>query len=250
MGGVAGDSVEEEEAAAEAAAAIASSAAAAFAPTTMSALTRVNLDHGGSYVGFLSPPGVSPGDSPMLDMLTEAAPALPAIIAELAAMAPATFIVSWNDHFFVMRFVYETKGAGPPGWDPVQDEEEEGGGGQQEGDAEKELIVYVMDSLGERLCEGCKRGYILRFDGASDRSLHLRELGSSSGGSSGGSDGGGGRGDAAAAAARFIGEVLPSRMLRHVSADIAASAAPGGPELHPETLMRRLQIEFHRVKAA
>jgi hypothetical protein len=127
-----------------------------------------------------------------------------------------------------------------------------------------------MDSLGERLCEGCKRGYILRFDGNSNLSQgstcgspgNPEGAESSGGGSESGtlrgnwqaggdesSDGRSGRGgDAASAAARFIGEVLPSRMLRHVSADIAAAAAPGGTELDPEKMMRRLQIEFHRVK--
>ena len=39
-----------------------------------------------------------------------------------------------------------------------------------------ETVVYVMDSLGERLCEGCKRGYLLRFDGASDEPARRRRL--------------------------------------------------------------------------
>ena len=226
-----GDDEGEEEEAAAAAAVEGHRALLRRPGVSLPSLVRMEIDHGASFVGFLSPPGVSRGDCALLDMLTEAAPPLPAIIDELAAMAPATFIVSWNDHFFVMRFVRETKGAGPPGWDPVAAAEAEAEG------SPSELIVYVMDSLGERLCEGCKRAFVLRFDGASDRSASQDGRAS---------DGGG----AVAAAARFIGEVLPSRMLRHVSAEVAAAAEPGGPELDPERLMRRLQIEFHRVKPA
>ena len=102
------------------------------------------------------------------------------------------------------------------------------GGGEE--DVNEEVVVYVMDSLGERLCEGCKRGYVLRFDGSSSPAC-------------GGSGG-------AAAAARFIGEVLPSRLLRQIGADVAAyaSGAKGASEPSLEQLMRRLQIEFHRVR--
>jgi hypothetical protein len=39
-------------------------------------------------------------------------------------------------------------------------------------------------------------------------------------------------------------------MLRHVGADIAAAAAAGTEGPDPELLMRRLQIEFHRVRPA
>ena len=62
------------------------------------------------------------------------------------------------------------------------------------GEEDEEVVVYVMDSLGERLCEGCKRGYVLRFDGSSSPAC------------------GGG---AAAAAARFI----------RIRVTVAASAA-------------------------
>ena len=92
-----------------------------------------------------------------------------------------------------------------------------------------------MDSLGERLCEGCRRAYVLRFDGES----------------LGGKADTGETADAAAAAAAFVGDVLPSRALRDVGAQIlaAASGARNAAEPDPETLMRRLQIEFHRVEA-
>jgi hypothetical protein len=84
-----GQDAEDGESASEAAEAAAVEAAIAAVRRNQANaldLARVNVDHGGSFVGFLIPPGVSPGDSPMLDMLTEAAPPLPQIIEELAAM--------------------------------------------------------------------------------------------------------------------------------------------------------------------
>ncbi len=184
---------------------------------------RLRVDHRESFVGFLTPPGTRPGDSPTLDALVAAAPPLRTIVDELARTAPATYVVSWLDHFFVLRFSRERvreRDLANPNPNPS-------GGGEED----EEVVVYVMDSLGERLCEGCKRGYVLRFDGSS-------------------STGRGGGGAAAAAAAGFIGEVLPSRLLRQIGADVAAyaSGAKGAREPSPEQLMRRLQIEFHRVR--
>ncbi|XP_024983729.1 uncharacterized protein LOC112519722 [Cynara cardunculus var. scolymus] len=46
--------------------------------------------------------------------------------------SPGVYIVSWNDHFFVLKT------------------DEDG--------------YYIIDTLGERLAEGCKQAYILRFD--------------------------------------------------------------------------------------
>ncbi|KAF5743323.1 hypothetical protein HS088_TW09G01390 [Tripterygium wilfordii] len=48
---------------------------------------------------------------------------------------PKIYIVSWNDHFFVLKVDIDA--------------------------------YYVIDSLGERLYEGCNRAYILRFDDSS-----------------------------------------------------------------------------------
>lgn len=48
---------------------------------------------------------------------------------------PGIYIVSWNDHFFVLKV--EAK------------------------------AYYIIDSLGERLFEGCNQAYILKFDDAS-----------------------------------------------------------------------------------
>ena len=78
----------------------------------------IRLRPGDSFVGFLAPPGVSRGDSPTIDALADAAPPIRAIVDELAAMAPATFVVSWNDHFFVLRFARESR-VGPDGDDEL-----------------------------------------------------------------------------------------------------------------------------------
>ena len=185
---------------------------------------RLRVDHRESFVGFLTPPGTAPGDSPTMDALCAAAPPLRTIVDELARTAPATYVVSWLDHFFVLRFARVC----------IRTDGDLGNGdlihpSAIPGEEDEEVVVYVMDSLGERLCEGCKRGYVLRFDGSSSPAC------------------GGG---AAAAAARFIGEVLPSRLLRQIGADVAAyaSGAKGASEPSLEQLMRRLQIEFHRVR--
>ena len=179
-------------------------------------LLRAKIHHGKSFVGFLRPPGVKKGDSPVLDALAEAAPPLCAIVRELAASPAPTcsYAVSWNDHFFLLHFRRE---AG-------------------------ETVAYVMDSLGERLCEGCRRAYVLRFDGDS---LSSRD-GQSATGRREDEAPAEEPADAAAAAAAFIGDVLPSRALRDLGARILAKDAE---DPDPETLMRRLQIEFHRVEA-
>lgn len=46
------------------------------------------------------------------------------------------YIVSWNDHFFILKL--------------------------------EEHAYYIMDTLGERLFEGCKKAYMLRFDDSSE----------------------------------------------------------------------------------
>jgi len=211
----------------------------AVAPRARASLhpRRVSIDHAESFVGFLRLPDVEPGECPTLDAFAEAAPPLRDIVASLAASARggggATFVVSWSDHFFLVRFVREPTRAGPPGWDRAMPPEMNAAAAAGEEAGEKdaadeedadvvdtELVVYVVDSLGERLCEGCKRGYVLRFDGES------------------------GSGDAAEAAATFIGEILPSRLLAHLSAEVKGK---DGGDVAPERLMRALQIEFHRV---
>ena len=217
-------------AAAEAAATAASEAAdAALRPFRSAAekkLVGVRVDHGESFVGFLVPPGIAPGDSPAVDALAAAAPPISEIVAKLAASAPATYVVSWNDHFFVARFVRERPTRG-------EDESEDDGSETTDASAsasaaDSDVVAYVIDSLGERLSEGCKRGYVLRFDASSSEGEPL---------------------GAAASVARFVGDVLPSRLLRHVASDVLAHAEgrPGAREPDPEALMRKMQIEFHKI---
>ncbi|KAL6847177.1 hypothetical protein ACP4OV_023030 [Aristida adscensionis] len=52
--------------------------------------------------------------------------------AECSTERPTLYIVSWNDHFFVLKVEANT--------------------------------YYIIDTLGERLSEGCKQAYILKFD--------------------------------------------------------------------------------------
>ncbi len=80
-----------------------------------------------SFIGFFQPEGVS--DS--CDFLQDAM-SFDSIWEEVERAGPAIYIVSWNDHFFVLKV------------------EDEG--------------CYIIDTLGERLSEGGKQAYILRFD--------------------------------------------------------------------------------------
>lgn len=48
---------------------------------------------------------------------------------------PRVYIVSWNDHFFVLKIEVDA--------------------------------CYVIDTLGERLFEGCQKAFMLKFDGSS-----------------------------------------------------------------------------------
>ena len=169
-----------------------------------------------------------------MDALAAAAPPISEIVAKLAASAPATYVVSWNDHFFVARFVRERPTRGE---DESEDEDESTDAAASASTpdasasasaADSDVVAYVIDSLGERLSEGCKRGYVLRFDASSSEGEPL---------------------GAAASVARFVGDVLPSRLLRHVASDVLAHAEgrPGAREPDPEALMRKMQIEFHKI---
>ncbi|CAL9138585.1 unnamed protein product [Musa acuminata var. zebrina] len=55
------------------------------------------------------------------------------------------FVVSWNDHFFMLKM--------------------------------EANAYYVMDTLGERLFEGCKKAYILRFDDSTEMFRHQENKG-------------------------------------------------------------------------
>ncbi|KAG6553210.1 hypothetical protein Mapa_005270 [Marchantia paleacea] len=80
-----------------------------------------------SFIGFFQPEGLGAS----CDFL-EGAMSFDGIWDEIERCGPAVYIVSWNDHFFVLRV--------------------------------EEHSCYIIDTLGERLYEGCNQAYILHFD--------------------------------------------------------------------------------------
>ncbi|KAM1177746.1 hypothetical protein ACFX13_017466 [Malus domestica] len=114
---------------------------------------------------------------------------------------PRIYIVSWNDHFFVLKV---------------------------EADA-----YYIIDSLGERLFEGCNQAYILKFDDSSimhgktekaeDHSEERLEVICSG----------------KECCRQFIKRFLAAIPLKELEEEEEKSAVPILP------LHRRLQIEFH-----
>lgn len=89
---------------------------------------------GKSFVGFFHPEGMEEG---RFDFL-HGAMSFDSIWDEISRAGseinnePQIYIVSWNDHFFVLKVEPEA--------------------------------YYVIDTLGERLYEGCNQAYILKFD--------------------------------------------------------------------------------------
>ncbi|KAK4345159.1 hypothetical protein RND71_035335 [Anisodus tanguticus] len=87
------------------------------------------ISHDQSFVGFFSPEkfgslqGVMSFDQ-IWDKISS--------VADDIEFEPEVYIISWNDHFFVLKV--------------------------------KANAYYIIDSLGERLFEGCSKAYILRYD--------------------------------------------------------------------------------------
>ncbi|KAI3793569.1 hypothetical protein L1987_36188 [Smallanthus sonchifolius] len=89
-----------------------------------------------SFIGFFQPEGITECDLHFLD----GAMSFDSIWDEISkigsdytdSMNPLVYIVSWNDHFFILKV---------------------------ERDA-----YYIIDTLGERLYEGCNQAYLLKFD--------------------------------------------------------------------------------------
>ncbi|KAL0426627.1 UNVERIFIED_CONTAM: hypothetical protein Slati_2837500, partial [Sesamum latifolium] len=87
-----------------------------------------------SFIGFFHPDGMEEGNFEFL----QGAMSFDNIWDEITCSeissngTPPIFIVSWNDHFFILKV---------------------------ESDA-----YYIIDTLGERLHEGCNQAYILKFD--------------------------------------------------------------------------------------
>ncbi|KAG0500767.1 hypothetical protein HPP92_000839 [Vanilla planifolia] len=83
-----------------------------------------------SYVGFFHPEGYE--DNSMFEFL-HGAMSFDNIWEEISQVeSDCLFIVSWNDHFFVLKVERD--------------------------------VYYIIDTLGERLYEGCDQAYILKFD--------------------------------------------------------------------------------------
>ncbi|XP_041019930.1 uncharacterized protein LOC121261569 isoform X1 [Juglans microcarpa x Juglans regia] len=127
---------------------------------------------------------------------------------------PSVYIVSWNDHFFVLKV---------------------------EADA-----YYIIDSLGERLFEGCNQAYILKFDRSS---LMYGTRGKEKVGSEEmvGGDSGDHKGESdqkiicrgKECCKEFVKRFLAAITLRELEEEKEKSAVSNYP------LHRRLQIEFH-----
>ncbi|KAL3623467.1 hypothetical protein CASFOL_032283 [Castilleja foliolosa] len=84
---------------------------------------------GKSFVGFFHPEGMDEGNFDFL----HGAMSFDSIWDEITSSGSSgIFILSWNDHFFVLKV---------------------------ESDA-----YYIIDTLGERLHEGCDQAYVLKFD--------------------------------------------------------------------------------------
>lgn len=80
-----------------------------------------------SFIGFFKPDGLADSVEFLQGAMT-----FDGIWEEIERAGPAVYIVSWNDHFFVLKV--------------------------------EESAYYIIDTLGERLYEGCSQAYILQFD--------------------------------------------------------------------------------------
>ncbi|KAG5043975.1 hypothetical protein AAZX31_03G183700 [Glycine max] len=91
---------------------------------------------GKSFIGFFHPEGMDEGRFDFLygamsfdniwDEISRAGQECP------SNGEPHIYVVSWNDHFFILKVEYD--------------------------------CYYIIDTLGERLYEGCNQAYILKFD--------------------------------------------------------------------------------------
>ncbi|XP_019232710.1 PREDICTED: uncharacterized protein LOC109213348 [Nicotiana attenuata] len=89
----------------------------------------IAISHDQSFVGFFSPEKFESLQGVMsFDQIWEKISS----IAEETAFEPRVYIISWNDHFFVLKV--------------------------------EANAYYIIDTLGERLFEGCNKAYILKFD--------------------------------------------------------------------------------------
>lgn len=99
-------------------------------------IRSISVVPGKSFVGFFQPDGMDEGEFDFLhgamsfdniwDEISRAG------LQYASVGEPQIYIVSWNDHFFVLKVEAEA--------------------------------YYIIDTLGERLYEGCSQAYILKFD--------------------------------------------------------------------------------------
>ncbi|XP_072957028.1 uncharacterized protein [Typha angustifolia] len=187
-----------------------------------------------SFIGFFHPEGND--DNGGFDFLHEAM-SFDSIWDEISRIgsecptdgSPQLYIVSWNDHFFVLKV---------------------------ESDA-----YYIIDTLGERLYEGCNQAYILKFD---DSTLIHRipdEKTTANSDSTGAGNGaaednteelGSGSGDAEGelvskgkeSCKEYIKSFLAAIPIRELQVDIKKGLMASIPLHH------RLQIEFHYTESS
>ncbi|XP_010915303.1 uncharacterized protein [Elaeis guineensis] len=117
---------------------------------------------------------------------------------------PKVYIVSWNDHFFLLKV--------------------------------EANAYYVIDTLGERLFEGCNKAYILRFDDSTEM-YRLPEKGGNEGGKELHCSG-------KECCREFINRFLAAIPLRE-ELEIEKKGVGTNTALH-----QRLQIELHLTEAA
>ncbi|XAR64796.1 hypothetical protein NMG60_11008634 [Bertholletia excelsa] len=91
-------------------------------------IRQLSVDPENSFIGFFHPDGM---DEARFDFLHDAM-SFDSIWDEISHAGSEVYIVSWNDHFFVLKVEPEA--------------------------------YYIIDTLGERLYEGCDQAYILKFD--------------------------------------------------------------------------------------
>ncbi|KAG0467049.1 hypothetical protein HPP92_018629 [Vanilla planifolia] len=161
-----------------------------------------------SFVGFFHPDGCE--GIPGFEFL-HGAMSFDVIWDEIArdSSSDCLYIVSWNDHFFVLKV---------------------------EPDA-----YYLIDTLGERLYEGCAQAYIIKFD----ENTTIHQISNPMEGSIGEKEG---RQDPVCqgkeACKEYIKSFLAAIPIRELQADIKKGLMASTPLHH------RLQIEFHYTETS
>ncbi|KAK8964432.1 hypothetical protein KSP40_PGU012581 [Platanthera guangdongensis] len=181
--------------------------------TVLQAKTRdLSIVPGKSFVGFFQPEGYE--DIRGFDFL-HGVMSFDEIWSEIASSeSDCLYIVSWNDHFFVLKV---------------------------ERDA-----YYIVDTLGERLYEGCTQGYILKFSRSTviRRTLNQKanKVNSKDGEISGSED------EPVCAGKECCKEYIKSFLaavpIRELQADMKKGFVGSAP------LHSRLQVEFHYAEVA